>query len=753
MHPPLPPGEENPLLALFREAKRRGVLHALAVYGAVAWGAIATAPDLLSFLGLPAWGFFFLLGLLAVALPLVVYVSWSFDFSIHDAEDEAGGPEETAAPSPPPPADSGSPRRSRISWRRLTTLGVLPVGLAVVGIAVAVGWPAGDGPGARLMIRSGPSWSVDGGAFTAIPQQLRQPLEWLLDVRFVSGGEGIVPSVEAALEDARDADVRFLLTTEVLPHRDAPSLAVSVYELPSGVRVFHATGGGNRETLSEAAGRLALELAPVLAERGDLPLAVRPALLEGTGSPLALAHFSEGQRRFSSVDFNGAAQAFRRAISADSTFIHAYYHLAVVERWRWNHADGLRAVERARRRSEVPPNLARLLAAQRRYLLRDVEGALQAFADVTLHYPDMPEGWLGLGEALFHYGGFAGHRLDDARRPLERALEGDSLLAPVHHHLAELALLRGDTAAVRRSLRLMPPEHPVRPVVEIALALQHGSPAGQRAAWSSLRERDLRTLSLLVAHFSFDDDRRSMADSVARRLLAPSRPPEDRLRGAQYRLMTARDSSEWSAALDRWSELAGASPFDQWVVHGYQAGLPAPRAAEMLDWAERQRRAGRLPDFGLPLDHDLRRAFHALVHEAVLRGDSSRVQVLLGEIDAAPVPDPADPSPSVLPAALRARLALLAHDSATAIDELSAATSRTFEPYVTFYPMATFAPERHLLIRLARATGSAQVADRWAGSFWNSMSFGDLIYQSFASGLSPPRPAPHHSGQEEHDER
>jgi hypothetical protein len=213
-----------------------------------------------------------------------------------------------------------------------------------------------------------------------------------------------------------------------------------------------------------------------------------------------------------------------------------------------------------------------------------------------------------------------------------------------------------------------------------------------------------------------------------------SRLPEERLRGAQYLLTLASNDEEWSAALTTWRRLRGVEPFDTWAVHAYQAGRSVPEAERMMRWAEEQRRAGRIPDFGLPLNHDLRRALYALVHEAVLRGDSTRVNVLLRSLAEAPRGHPSDPGPVVLAAALGARLALLAGDTALAVQRLETASSRDSEPFVTFYPASTMAPERLLLVRLNEALGLRNVASRWRSSFFNSLSFGDLIYHSRLNG-------------------
>ena len=718
-----PPGHRR-LRALLAEVRRRKIHRTLTIYGAVVWGAIASAPDLFQYLGVPPWGFPALLVILALGFPVVVTVSWRFDFSLQEE-----GP-------PPPEVESVeilTPRDvERVGFfhrHRLLFL-VLPV-TAVAAVTFGI----------RRFVQGSP----DTGTLTVelrtiagdadVPRRfLQQPLEWLVGASVV-GSDAALTSLDEGLRQAREDHARYLVTVQPAREGDALTLAVSLYGVDARERLLFISGGGATETPEAGMGRIALQLARFLAEREGQELAVEEPVTIMTSSPIALSHFLEGQKRFAATDFDAAAAALERAIDVDPTFVPAYYWLAMVNQWRWDYATALRVVDAALALGVSPPRWEQILRAQRLYLLRDVQGALGAYEGVTLHYPELREGWLGLGEALFHYGGSAGHRPEDARQALERALEGESTFAPVGHHLAELAMWNADSATARQDQTLMGGPHSVRATMMLAFLLRFGPPEERPRVWASLDSHDLRDLSLLVAHFGFDPSAHAMADSVAQHLLDPSRPPEDRLRGAQYRLMLASDSSDWTARLATWRSVAGPEEFDPWVVHAHQAGLPVPEAEAMLAWAGQQLAAGRIPDFRLPLNDDLRRAFNALVHEAVIRGDSTAVLDLLSAIGAAGGADPTDPAPEVLSAALRSRLALLAGDTVAAVAALTAATSRTTEPFIAFYPLSTLGPERLLLVRLALATGQQALADRWRSSFFSSLSFGDLIYQSWADEL------------------
>ncbi|MEQ8330007.1 MAG: hypothetical protein RH859_06010 [Longimicrobiales bacterium] len=713
--------------ALLDEARRREVHRALAIYGAVLWGAVASAPDLIQYVGAPGWIFPALLVVLALGLPVVAVASWTLDFSVTGeaplAEQDAHEP---VLLTPDDVTRRGAgPTRRVLGW-------AVPIGL-LVAFPFLVRWLLAPAPGGALTV------AIDASA--DVSATLRPPLEWLLGARtevLPPHGEG----TGASLRAARRRGAAYLISSDSLAG-GVGTVTATVFDVATGERLDVLSGGGAAESVRHAAGRLSLEIARRLAEREGRPLAVAREVTLETESPMALFNLLEGQRRFGAADFDAAVAAYRRAIEADSSFVPAYYRLAVAQRWLWSYSAGWDALAVVLDGRDVPPRWLRLIRAQQRYLERDAAGAVAGFEQTTLHHPELLEAWLGLGEALFHYGGMLGHDLQEAWGPLERAVATDPSFAPIGHHLVELALWRADPDAARQALAAMPAGHPVRPVMEVALALGYGTSSERAAAWQTAETWDLRLLSLLVAHFGFHPEGRSMADSVAALLTRPERRSDERLRGAQYRLMLADDAT-WPRALSDWRAARALEPFDTWAVHAHQAGRDVPEAPAMLAWAERQWRSGAVPDFGLSLDHDLRRAFHALIHDAVLRGDSVRTGALLASVERAAPAHPSDPAPTVLSAALRGRLAFLAGDTARAVDELTRAASRSAEPYVAFYPASTMAPERRLLVEWNRALGRQDEADRWLRSFHHSLSFGDLLYQGVidAGGGSPRSPPP-----------
>jgi tetratricopeptide (TPR) repeat protein len=728
---------------LLRELEDRKVVRSVTVFGAIAFAAIAAAPDIIVFLQLPPWAFYVLLVLVAIGFPAVGFASWNFDILVQSVSGADDTPEEEAEEEPAGgPVGSQAVSVEKPGKSVLRRLAVPAVVLTSVGIlAIMIVLPGRDDERVRVLVWSNPVSAQGGVGALDVQRLVYQPLEWLVGAEVVFGPSQPLGSVSAALGEARSQRAHYLLTTDVSVLDDAPMLSVSLHHVASGEGVLQSTGGRGAESLEDAMGRMSLQVAQVVAEGEDIRLPVRPEVIGATSSPVALASFLEGKGFFAAANFDAAAAALRRAIDADSSFLPAYYRLAVVERWRWNHEGGLDAINTALLRPGLPPRWRAILEAQSAYLMRDVDRAITGYEEVTLHYVELVDGWLGLGEGLFHFGGFGGYEPSDALSALNRALQADSVIAPLRHHLAELAMISGDFERAQRLVDGMAGAHPVRPVLELALQLRRASPQEVPSLLAGLQEVELRTASLLVAHFAFDPEGRPMVRDIAAQLLAPDRSPEDRLRGAQYRLVAASTGSEWDEALAEWRQLRSSADFDPWIVHLHQAGRDLPEAEAMLAWADQQLSDGRIPDFDLPLNHDLRRTFKALVHEAVLGVDAAPIRRLLDAIEAAPPPHVSDPGAEVASAALRARLALIDGDTISAIDELVVATSRTFEPFVAFYPLSTMAPERLLLVRLAQAVGRPALAERWSQSFYTSMSFGDLIYQAWVAEIGASAPA------------
>jgi hypothetical protein len=117
------------------------------------------------------------------------------------------------------------------------------------------------------------------------------------------------------------------------------------------------------------------------------------------------------------------------------------------------------------------------------------------------------------------------------------------------------------------------------------------------------------------------------------------------------------------------------------------------------------------------------------VHLNLLQGDSADAEWLLQRLEASAArADPSDPEPNGLRESLRAREALLAHDTIAAIDHLQASLARAPWWISSWAPLSDAAPQRLLLAELLIARGRGREAERWLNSFGNLGVLGDLVY-------------------------
>jgi hypothetical protein len=253
---------------------------------------------------------------------------------------------------------------------------------------------------------------------------------------------------------------------------------------------------------------------------------------------------------------------------------------------------------------------------------------------------------------------------------------------------------------------------------------------------------DRQAISEAVIFWAHGAFNLALADTAASFLLGADRVPDDRLRGADYRLATRAALGRWPEGYAAWDSTARSVTIDPWLVMAALAGWPARERAEpMFEWARAQMRAGRAPDFALQPWDDQRQGFEALVYRAVVEGSAAETRELLRRIDAVPPAAPAEPSADALRWSLRARLALLEGDTTTAVDALRRSLARIQEPHTANYPFTAFGPQRLLLARLLLARGDSAGADRWRQSFVRSWSVSDLFFYRALDSLGA-RPLP-----------
>ena len=577
------------------------------------------------------------------------------------------------------------------------------------------------------------------GTTAAAPHTvLADALAWLPGVRPVDGTKLLdgdedwhaVPLPEL-LRGARGLGGRYLLTGAISRADTAPGSRVTVdlYAVDGGERVIRAEMMAPPGRLAAVLGKLALESVRALVPREGSAFGSGAALFSATSSAEAVGYLLQGQQKFWRGDYDGAASAFRRAIEADSACGLAYHRLSVAELWNHDFAEALSAANAGLSRGrQLSPRWVSLLQAQRQYALRQGDSAAAAFQRTVLNYPEDIDGWLGLGDVLFHFAGMAPNIPMEAERALVEVITRDSSFAPIYDHLADLAFLKGEAKAARLYMERLPQGDFLRAAREAALALRFGQPADRRATLEALQSADRQTLSELVNLIIHGSSDLALVDTLAAFLMQPDRTPDDRRRGAGYRLAALSALGRPEEGLAVWQS-ANAPDLDSWVLQAYFAGYPVGAVAEpMLSSARAMVSRHAIDPSSSPATESIQ-ALQALVHRATLQGDSSEVLGVLSLVRSAGADrDGSDPLAPALTASLQARLSLLAGDTAGAINLFTRSVGRSLWPYTDFFPLSGMAPQRLLLGRLLASQGEILGAKRWLGSFSNSWAIGDLLF-------------------------
>ena len=405
-------------------------------------------------------------------------------------------------------------------------------------------------------------------------------------------GTGMVDLLATNLEGAgttRGVDPQVLL--EGIAERGAP-------RTPAEAREAAARFGAGRSVLGsvvESGGKLHVRAALYDHDRGDQPLArvavegadselfelvdrlTTELLAEGqpevrnrlarvaattTGSLDALKRYLTGERELRAGRYVAAQEAFRDAVTLDSTFALAYYRLSIASEWAGQDSLARLAADSAARfgsrLSEHDRLLVDALAARRSGAWAEAE---RLYRHVVDDHPDDVEALLQLGQLLFQTNPLRGRSAAESRSAFERVVALDPENEEALVHLARIASIEGERETMDTLMRRLLALGTAAEVLETrafrAFAL------GDREAWKRVTRElidnppDVPAVTALQVATYLDDV--EGAESFAR-LLTDTRYSND-VRGMAYRLL-----ARVAAAKGRWStarvQLDSARRFD-----------------------------------------------------------------------------------------------------------------------------------------------------------------------------------------------
>jgi tetratricopeptide (TPR) repeat protein len=173
-----------------------------------------------------------------------------------------------------------------------------------------------------------------------------------------------------------------------------------------------------------------------------------------TSSMPAMRAYLEGEQHYRKGQFPEAVQSFEQAVALDSTFAIALVELA--DSYGWLESSGSQRAQEVGRlafaqRQRLSPRYQFVMTGWEALNRRSADGIPSLKAAVR-KYPDDARVWFLLADTYIHAGGATYRTDDELWEALQRATALDPGFAPYLVHLAEQAIIRGDSVAARKAL-------------------------------------------------------------------------------------------------------------------------------------------------------------------------------------------------------------------------------------------------------------------------------------------------------------
>lgn len=380
-------------------------------------------------------------------------------------------PEPIVVPPPPPPP---APRPGR------RAIGVMVTALLLaLGVILARTWTRNGTLSADSLSTGAPAPAIAVLPFVSQDDALANWREGLMDLvsMELSGVPGLrpvdtrtvlarwreavagrdAPALGTALDVAGRAGGRYAVVGRVIADGSDLILTAGVHEVAGHRLLGIARSRGPADSIFAVVDRLTLEILRVIPGNDARQLARIDMARVNTASLTALKAFLEGEALFRQSHFEDAAEAYGRAVGADSTFALARYRLGLSRQWFWSDFAGASSDPLApavgRFAGRLPEHEAAMLRA---FELRseDVSAARTLLEEELRRHPEDADSWYQLGELYVHSGAEVLVDPGEADRALARAMALDSTFSLPYVHRIEYAINTRDTAATSRMLDL-----------------------------------------------------------------------------------------------------------------------------------------------------------------------------------------------------------------------------------------------------------------------------------------------------------
>jgi tetratricopeptide (TPR) repeat protein len=300
-----------------------------------------------------------------------------------------------------------------------------------------------------------------------------------------------------------------------------------------------------------------------------------------THSLPALRAYLDGEFLLRDARPEAAIERLREAVTLDSTFALAWYRLARAAGWRGADSLNLLASARAFNRADsLPPRARTIVRAYHELRTGDPREAERQLRAIVAAYPNDTEGWLLLGEALFHNNPAQGRPTAEAREPLQQVMRRDPRNREITVHLMDLAAQERQLGSLDTlfTMYFSPnSEGELLGVRHTYIALHAQLLGGDRAANAAvlaLRDAGPDAVAIALARVPTQLGDLRAAERLAAMLADPEHPPPVRANGLLHLALLELARGRSRAAADAWRSAAVLDPGAVMLHRALASALP-----------------------------------------------------------------------------------------------------------------------------------------------------------------------------------